>query len=395
MPSRTPLAWLNLTHQKGRFALSLAGVGFAVVLMFVEFGFYNALLDSTVALIDLFDADLVIVSKTKSSLQAFGGVPRRRLAQALGVAGVAEVKPLYLEGVRSVWRSGTAGKRRVVRVLGVDPDDPALDVPEARIKAGVLRLPDAALFDRAANPVYGRPDETTVGDELSRQRVRLGGTFQLGTDFVYEGNVLVGEPAYARYFPTRSGSALREVEVGMVKLADGADAADVRERLAAALRAGIKTPHNTGGDDVRILTKDEFRDQERAYWRTSTPVGFVFGLGLAMGAIVGVVICYQVLATDVADHLHEFATLKAMGYSDWYLAGIVLKQALLLAVVGFIPGCVVSYALYYALGEATGLPLLLNIERAALVLLFTVLMCSASGLLTVRKLRSADPADLF
>jgi putative ABC transport system permease protein len=393
--TKTPLSWLNLIHQRRRFALSLAGVGFAVVLMFVEAGFYNALLDSTVALIDQFDADLVIVSKVKNSLQSWGRVPRRRLTQALGVPGVAEVKPLYLEAVRSVWRSESAGKRRIVRVLAVDPDDPALAVPEATTKAGILRLPDAVLFDRAASAVYGHPDENTVDDELARQDVRLGGTFRLGTDFMYEGNAIVGEPAFARFFPARTGSALRDVEAGMVKLADGADPEDVRRRLTEALRAGVATGQNAGGDDVMIMTKDEFRDQERAYWRTSTPVGFVFGLGLAMGLIVGVVICYQVLATDVADHLPEFATLKAMGYSDRYLAGIVLKQALLLALVGFVPGCVLSGVLYYALGDVTGLPLSLTVPRAAVVLLFTVLMCSASGVLTVRKLRSADPADLF
>jgi putative ABC transport system permease protein len=395
MPSKTPLAWLNLTHQKGRFALSLAGVGFAVVLMFVEAGFYNALLDATVALIDQFDADLVVVSKVKTSLQSWGGVPRRRLAQALGVDGVAEVKPLYLEAARSVWRSGKSGKRRVVRVLAVDPNNSALDVPEAQTDAGGLRLPDTALFDRAASSVYGRPDETTTDSELARQRVRLGGTFRLGTDFMYEGNAIVGEPAFARFFPQREGSALRAVEVGMVKLAPGADPVAVKERLEKVLASGIGTSQNAGGDDVMILTKDQFRDQERKYWQTSTPVGFVFGLGLIMGGIVGVVICYQVLATDVADHLPEFATLKAMGYSDRYLASVVLKQAVLLAVVGFIPGFMLSAALYYALGELTGLPLLMTLPRAGLVLALTVLMCSASGVLTVRKLQSADPADLF
>src|SRR5438094_6921962 len=138
MAAKTPLAWLNLTHHAGRFALSLAGVGFAVVLMFVEYGFYNALLDSTVALIDQFDADLVVVSRAKTSLQAWGGVPRRRLAQALGVEGVAEVRPLYLEAIRSVWRSESAGRRQVVRVLAVDPDEPALAVPEASGRGGVL-----------------------------------------------------------------------------------------------------------------------------------------------------------------------------------------------------------------------------------------------------------------
>src|SRR3954469_3883167 len=146
MPARTPLAWLNLTHHTGRFALSLAGVGFAVVLMFVEAGFYNALLDATVALIDQFDADLVLVSKVKTSLQAWGGVPRRRLAQALAVEGVADVSPLYLEAVRSVWRSESAGRRQVLRVLAVDPDDPALAGDDIHDRAAVLHLPDAALF---------------------------------------------------------------------------------------------------------------------------------------------------------------------------------------------------------------------------------------------------------
>jgi putative ABC transport system permease protein len=393
--SRTPLAWLNLTHHKGRFALSLAGVGFAVVLMFVEAGFYNALLDSTVALIDRFDADLVIVSKVKTTLQAWGGVPRRRLAQALSVPGVADVTPLYLEGTRSVWRSEQTGRRRVVRVLGVDPDNPSLALPELQTHADTLRLRNRALFDRASSAVYGRPDAGTHGDELTGRGVYTAGTFRMGTDFVYEGNAVVGLPAFAHFFPARTGSALRDVEVGMVRLADGADPAEVKQWLTEALRSGIDTPQNTGGDDVMVMTKDEFRDQERTYWRTSTPVGFVFGLGLVMGLIVGVVICYQVLATDVADHLPEFATLKAMGYSDRYLAGVVLKQALLLAVVGFVPGVLLSGLLYLTLGELTGLPLLLTPARARVVLLLTVAMCSASGVLTVRQLRSADPADLF
>src|SRR5205807_313556 len=159
--TRTPLSWLNLTHNKGRFALSLAGVGFAVVLMFVEAGFYNALLDSTVSLIDRFDADLVIVSKVKTTLQAWGGAPRRRLAQALAVPGVADVAPLYLEGNRSVWRTErtetgdrTTGRRQVVRVLGVDPDNPALALTGLAGKSNDLRLPDRALFDRSASAAY-------------------------------------------------------------------------------------------------------------------------------------------------------------------------------------------------------------------------------------------------
>jgi putative ABC transport system permease protein len=283
----------------------------------------------------------------------------------------------------------------VLRVLGVDADNPALDLPELARRSADLRQPDRALFDRTASFVFGRPDETTRGDELSGRAVDIGGTFRIGTDFVYEGNAVVGESGFAHFFPVRTGSALRDVEVGMVRLADGADPAEVKQRLQEVLRAGVATPQNAGGDDVMVLSRDEFRDQERKYWRESTPVGFVFGLGLVMGLIVGVVICYQVLATDVADHLPEFATLKAMGYSDRYLAGVVLKQALLLALVGFIPGVLLSGLLYLILGQLTGLPLVLSPPRAAVVLLLTVVMCSASGIMTVRKLRSAQPADLF
>jgi putative ABC transport system permease protein len=388
---RTPLAWLNLTHDRWRFALSLAGVGFAVVLMFIEFGFYNALLDSTVALIDRFDADLVMVSKVKSSLQAFGGFPRRRLSQALSVPGVVSVRPLYLEEVRSLWRSDRGNRRQLLRVLGIDPVAPALRVDEAR-RATALRLSDRALFDRASRIAHAAPNDRTA-DDLAGRDVYVDGEFRLGLDFVHEGNLIIGETAFAHYFPNPGGSALRQVEVGMIRLANGANPAAVRSELKERLPMWDGSP--SGGSDVIVMTRDEFRDQERRFWRESTPVGFIFGLGAVMGLIVGIVICYQVLATDVADHLAEFATLKAMGYGGGYLAGVVLQQALWLALAGFVPGCLLSWLLYQALEQATGLPLLMTIPRAAAVLGLTVLMCGLSGLLTVRQVVTADPAELF
>ncbi len=396
MATRVPLAWQNLTHEPQRFALSLAGVGFAVVLMFVEFGFYNALIDSTIALIERFDADLVMVHKAKESLQTFGGFPRRRLDQARAVPGVASVRPLYLEEVRSVWRSGATerGRRVVVRALGVDPDAPPLRVPEVGRHAAELRLSDQVLFDRASRAGYTR-DGSRGRDDLAGRDVSAAGEFRLGLDFVHEGNLILGESAFAHYFPVPAGSALRQVEVGMIKLAPGADPRRVQDELNERLKAGVDAPDNAGGTDVKVMTKEAFRQQEQDFWLGSTPIGFIFGLGAAMGFIVGVVICYQILATDVADHLPEFATLKAMGYSGGYLGGVVLRQALWLALTGFVPGCLLSWGLYLWLGELTGLPLLLTLPRAALVLGLTVLMCAVSGLITVRKVLTADPAELF
>jgi len=402
------LAVANLTADSRRFVLSIAGVSFAVVLMFVEAGFYNALLDASVSLIDRFDADLIMTSKIKTSLQAYGGFPRRRLIQALSVPGVAEVRPLYLEEGRSIWRADAQhfeqekeamarrSRRQPIRALGVDPESPAIALREVRGHVQELHLADRVLFDTTSNAGYGRPDRTRANDELARRDVAVAGTIALGRDFVHEGNLVMGLTAWESYFPVRSGSAMRNVEAGMIKLVPGADPLEVKTRLRE-LRAGVPSlpGDRLSGDDVRVYTVAEFRDQEREFWRTSTPIGFVFGLGLVMGLIVGLVICYQILSSDVAERIGEYATLKAMGYSDRYLGAVVVMQATYLALVGFVPGCLVSWALYRMLSEMTGLPVFLNIWRIVFVLACTMVMCAISGLIAVRRVQTADPASLF
>src|SRR5205823_10852541 len=133
--------------------------------------------------------------------------------------------------------------------------------------------------------------------------------------FVHEGNLVLGPTAWEHYFPVSGGTALRNVEAGMIKLVPGADPLEVKQRLRE-LRAGVPAApgDRLSGDDVRIFTAAEFRDQEREFWRGSTPIAFIFGMGLAMGLIVGLVICYQILSTDVNERIGEYATLKAMGY---------------------------------------------------------------------------------
>ncbi|MBD0273362.1 MAG: FtsX-like permease family protein, partial [Acetobacteraceae bacterium] len=117
--------------------------------------------------------------------------------------------------------------------------------------------------------------------------------------------------------------------------------------------------------------------------------------GSLMGLVVGMVIVYQILFSDIASHLREYATLKAMGYSNWYLGRAVLSAALILAVLGFLPGFGLSFFLYDVVGEATFLPLDMGVERSAGVFLMIFAMCALAGLLAMRKLRDADPADMF
>jgi putative ABC transport system permease protein len=379
-----PLAWANLTHHPGRFALSLAGVCFAVVLMFVQYGFRNALLDSTASLVEHLRADLVVVARNYSL-----AVPRtfshRRLYQARAVAGVAAVRPLYIAYPTITNVSGHS--RRTIRTLGIEPGGDTLDLGGAR--AEELKLGDRALFDRLSKSSYGinaGGDRPLPPQFLAGEPVELTGTFEIGADFGSEGNIVMGDDAFARRFRRLPNGtvSLSNVDVGLVQVAPGQDVAAVRQRLQASLPG-----------DVDVLTRDEFARNEKEFWDNNTPIGFTFGFGMAMGFVVGVVICYQILSTDVADHLPEYATLRAIGYPPGYLSRVVLHQAALLGVVGFVPGLAVSWLIYRLLGHLTGLPMLLTPGRLALVFGLTVGMCVLSGLIAVRKAQTADPAEVF
>jgi putative ABC transport system permease protein len=392
--SRIPLAWLNLTHRPMRFLVFLAGIGFAVVLMFVQLGFWCALLDGVVALIDRMNADLVIVNRAKYALEIYEPFPHRHVAQARGVAGVESVTPLYIGD--AMWKIPDMARptdpqdeplptRQVIRVLAFDPSSGALRAPEAVEYARHLGKRNTALRDRLSKSIFGmKPDDFST--ELNEQNIKIIGTFELGTDFSTNGNLIMSDYNYAQYFKgmTASASPLDDVEVGLVRLQKGADPLVVRQALEQQLP-----------DDVRVCTLEEYKQAERDFWQNSTPIGFIFLLGLVVGFVVGVIICSQILSTDVGDHLSEYATLKAIGYTNGYLTGVVLKEALLLSLLGFLPGLAMSKLIYVFLGWLTGLPMDMTFWRSLAVLGFTVAMCIISGFLALGKVWVADPAEVF
>ncbi len=161
------------------------------------------------------------------------------------------------------------------------------------------------------------------------------------------------------------------------------------------VKAVIEKMRATLPQDVTIASKEEFIDFERKYWEESTAIGFIFTLGATMGFIVGIVIVYQILYTDVNDHLPEYATLKAMGYKDGYFLGVVFQEALILAILGYLPGLGISVVLYNLARTATTLPMYMTLTKVITVFAMTTIMCSVSGAIAVRKLQAADPADIF
>ena len=385
--AKTPLAWKNLTHDRRRLVLASGGIGFAVLLVFIEIGFLYALLDSTVQVIEVMDADLIIVSKALHSLPAQQRFDRRRLYQARSCPGVATY-PVYTETFYGILKQHHA-KGYPIRVIAFDPRDPVFRLPAVQGQLDELGQPATALFDVRSKPIFGlavtdRLDAQRV--ELADQNIRLAGTFSLGTDFANEGNLIMSAKNFARYFPQRAFGAdpLSMVDLGVVQLEAGLDRNEAKRCLQQLLPR-----------DVNVFTKEEFIQRERIFWSTNTPVGYIFTVGAVMGFIVGVVICYQVIYSDIADHLAEFATLKAMGYRNSYFAGLVIVTSLYLSLLGFVPGALISWGLYRWLAEYTGLAMSFTPLRGALVLLLTMAMCAVSGALALRKLLSADPAELF
>ena len=198
-----------------------------------------------------------------------------------------------------------------------------------------------------------------VAVEVNNRQVQVAGLFALGTSFGIDGSVLTSETNFLRIFPNRQRGL---IELGLVRRRGRA-----RIRCACATRSARRCPH-----DVLVLTRAEFIAKERAYWDASTPIGYVFAFGVAVGLVVGGIIVYQILFADVSDHLAEYATLKAMGYSNAYLSGVVIQQAVILAVLGFLPGLAICLLLYRISSQATRLPLEMTWPRGLGVLGLTV-----------------------
>jgi putative ABC transport system permease protein len=384
MQSRNaPIIWRGLTNDKKRLALSLMGIMFAALLMFMQLGFLNGILDSQAKLVGKLDADLVITSLSKRRFGFEEPFARRRLEQARAVPGVVAVSPIYL--AFSEWKNPETRELSKIRVIGVQPDYRAITGIGLEGIGSALHEQDAGLIDIRSKPVFG-PRKAGIQSELGGRRIRIIGTFSLGTDFDSDGSLIVSEANFLKFFPGHRtvDSQLGRVELGLVRLAPDASLLSVRDAMQRLLPA-----------DVTIWTKAELRDQEVRYWRTGTPIGSIFSVGLAVGFIVGVVICSQILYTSVIDRMALFGMLKAIGYTNGYVMTLVLREALLMSVMGLLPAIMLSFILYAVLATVTGFDMQLTALRILVVTAFTIGMSMVAAAIAVRKAITADPAEVF
>ena len=380
--ARVSVAWSNLMHERTRLAVAIAGVAFAVILIFMNLGFMGALIATATNFYDEFNADLFLISPETLEISTSTAFPRERLYQVAGVDGVERVMPLYSEYL--LWRNPETGVSRAIFTYGINPNDPVFLMPELQKSQArrTLSQPNTVFFDRFSRPEFG-PQEIGTTTEADRRRATIGGTYLLGGGFAADGTLIMSDQNFVRYLEPRP---LNLINVGLVKLKSGSSPEKVAETMRTLLPA-----------DVDVYTKAGIIQHDADYWLESTSIGFIFSLGVAVSFVVGAVIVYQILFTDIRDHLPEYATMKAMGYRSQYLFKIVLQEAIFLAVLGYIPGLIAAMGLYHLTAKATAgtLPVAMNGGRVIFVLGLTLLMCSLSGLISVRKAITADPAEIF
>ena len=397
-----PLGWAQLSHQKVRLAVAMTGVAFSNILIFTQLGLRALLFDGITLLPESLKGDLFLLSTYSQSIDLGSSFPRVYLYQADAVPGVASTNPIYIrtaswvnpEDLKPENRAKQTNKKQElplplfsnnVKVIAFNLTRPVLNLPEINQNLHKLHIPDSVLYDRLGQDKLGAIPELfaqqgTVSTIMSNRRVNVVGLFSLGSTLFDNGRVVMSDWNYARRW---GQSSLDNVTIGTIILETGAN----RETVQAQLREYLSK-------DVKVLTREELIQAEQDF-RASLPNGKILNFGAAIGFVVGLVVVYQVLYTDVNDHLPEYATLKAMGYSDFSLLIVVLQESLILGILGFVPGYLTSAGTYILLTNVTKIPLAMRPEIALQVFLLTLIMCAVSGSMAMNKLRSADPADVF
>jgi putative ABC transport system permease protein len=372
------LAWRILAHQKGRTALAIGGIFIAVLLIFVELGFFIAVPQGGMLIYDHMRFDLLVVSKKYVFQTESWQFPRARLEEARKNHDVAQASAVYLGGAK--WQDPTGGIRLDISAIGFDPRSRAFDVPDIDRQIATLEKSDTVLVDSQTRSIFGPLTQGRVV-ELNGRPTTIGGTYELGTGFLGLGIVLASAENFFRMSPGRPADT---VNLGLLTLKPGADP----DRVAQQLRAALP-------DDMQVFTRPELTAHEVRFWTTRTGTGLIFGSGLIVAVIVGIMVLYQTLATQITKQMPQFATMKAIGYTNLFLNGIVLSEAVSIMLIAFIPAFLAALGLYAVIRSQTLLPVIMSPTELGGVFAIVMAISVISAMLSVGRLRRADPAEVF
>jgi putative ABC transport system permease protein len=315
---RTPLAWRQAIHRPMRLAAAIAGMSFANVLVFFQLGLSGGLYDSQKRPLQRLNGELVMVSGRYLYLGEQLNFPRARLTQALGVEGVRNVAPLYI-GL-SEWLNRDSRQQKQALIFGIAPENPALNIQEIAADPWLLERSDSLFFDTRSKRSVGAVAQVVRRDghydtELGGIRARVDGLFTMGLTFAADINLITSATNFKNYFPNQSAD---DIQMGVIQLKPGVDPLRVKATLESFLDPSVK-----------VFTIPEISQLGVNYWRHNMSFGVIFGLGVLVGLVVGGIIVYQILYSDVSDHLGEYATLKAMGYDDGFVVNIIIQESLI------------------------------------------------------------------
>jgi len=384
MSSSLYVAWCQLSYHKVKLAVAAAGVVVAVMLMLVQLGIRQGAMDNSVAVTRRFTAHLAVVSPRTKTIFASAQFPRRLLYRLASSDDVVDIAEMYMGQGR--FRNPWDKLEFPVSIYGIDVAQPMMDLPGVERFTESLKQTDRVLFDGLSRKNYGPVltflrQQGTLDVEVNLRKVRIVGAIDVGISINTDGNLYMSQANFLRLFPERpSGS----IDVGLIRLRDGVAPELVRDQLQPLL-----------GDEARVLTRDQLIDLEIKFIRENAPLDFIFGMGAAVGFFIGFVVVYQILYTEVTNHLPQYATMKAMGFSDRFLLRVVFHQSLILSVLGYFPGFLLAIGLYRVATHAIQMQFTMTLGRAVMVFLLTVVMCVMSAAIAIRKVRTADPADVF
>lgn len=384
------LAFRQLFHRAAKLVGALLGVMVAVVLIFTQLGFKGALYDSGVAVARLLDGQIILAASDFRTM-SFNPpwMARDLLYEAEGVDGVRSAAPLYGSTIQVADPSD--GSFLTTWLYAFDPDQPVFTLPNVNRAIPLIRLPDTAIIDRQSRYELGTlAREVTASKPLdlvlpspaaTTQFVfTIVGTFSIGPTISADGNVITSDLNYYRYLRT----PLDRVSLGVVRVRDGVDPALVKARLEQRL-----------GARARVFLHEEFIDNEIDFYAYRTPIGFIFNVGLAVGIFVGIVFISQVLHGIISDNIREYAALRAIGYNQLFFIFLVGFIAIAIALITYLPSVLVTLLIYHVAASVTKLPLDLKGYYLIAVLLIVLAMGITAAMISTRKLKNADPVDLF
>lgn len=385
VPLGIPLAWMQLTSEGKRFGVAIAGITFAVAMMLFQMGLQNALFKQVVGPLLLLDGEVVMVGDNYEYFGVGRGFPQVRLHQARAVEDVIDTNIIKLG--TSSFKNVDTGQERDIFIIAFDPSKDVFLPEDIKSQQNLLKRDGDVLFDDLSRSQYGNVakafgrSDGDVRTEIGGKRADIVGLIEIGPTFAADGNVMMSLQTFAEVWPQSSAGV---ADVGVIKLREGADA----DAVVAQLKKICPT-------DVKVMTKKNFIQAEKDYWSVRTPIGFVIGASMAVAIFVGAVIVYQILYTDVSDHIPEYATLKAIGFSDKFFIWIIVQESFILSILGFIPGMLLAELLYYLTRTVANMPTEMSVSSLVIVFVLSVSMCTVAGLLATRKLRNANPADIF